>query len=616
VSFRFKLGSLVAAALLLAWPIAAQVKLGELSTSMSGTVAPGYSATYGNQTESSHSWGVGGAGTFTGSYYSPNFLNFNVGYYLNQSRANSNFQSITNASGVDITTNVFGGSHYPGSITYSKAYNSEGSYAIPGVGNYVTRGNSDTFGISWSENLPDMPSLSAGFQMGGSKYTVYGSNDTGNNHFRSGNLHSSYNIAGYSLGAFYAIGDSNSLVPKVIVGEAQAETHTGNDNLGFNASHRLPLQGSISGGYTRSQFNTDYLGASANGTIDVLNAVSVIHPFRRLSVTGTANYSDNLSGQFIQSIVGAGGASAQVGAPPSILDTSQSSNSLDLMGVASYSPTESSQVAVEVERRAQTYLGNSYGVNSYGASGSYTRRLFEGNLNSAASMTANSADNSGQDSLGFTVTEGYSTKVLGWHLNGNFNYAQNVQTLLVTYMNSFYNYSGSARHNWGQVNFSASAAASHTALTNQPGTSNASQSYSSSFGYGKWFTASGGYTKGNGQALITGSGLVPVPVPPIVPSSLLSMYGGAGYSFGAATTPIKQLLIQASWSRSNSNTASDMLTSWNHNAQFDTLVQYQFRKLSFNSGFARLEQGFSGSATAPQVVSSFYMGASRWFKFF
>ncbi len=45
-------------------------------------------------------------------------------------------------------------------------------------------------------------------------------------------------------------------------------------------------------------------------------------------------------------------------------------------------------------------------------------------------------------------------------------------------------------------------------------------------------------------------------------------------------------------------------------------MQYQFRKLSFNSGYARLEQGFSGTAGAPQVVSSFYMGASRWFKFF
>jgi hypothetical protein len=271
---------------------------------------------------------------------------------------------------------------------------------------------------------------------------------------------------------------------------------------------------------------------------------------------------------------------------------------------------------VEVERRKQTYLGNTYGVTSYGASGSYTRRIFEGNLNSAISMTANAADNTGQDSLGFTITEGYSTKVLGWHLNGNFNYAQNVQTLLVTYMNSFYNYSGSARHSWGQFNFSASAAASHTALTAQPGTANSSQNYGSSIGYGKWITASGGFSKGDGQALVTGSGLVPVPLPPVVPSSLISMYGGESYSFSAASTPIRKLMIQAAWSRSDSNTLNNSVASWNQNGQFDTLIQYEFRKLTFASGYARLEQGFSGATGPPQTVSSFYMGASRWFKFF
>ena len=75
-------------------------------------------------------------------------------------------------------------------------------------------------------------------------------------------------------------------------------------------------------------------------------------------------------------------------------------------------------------------------------------------------------------------------------------------------------------------------------------------------------------------------------------------------------------MIQAAWSRSNSNTVNNSLASWNRNAQFDTLIQYEFRKLTFASGYARLEQGFSGSAGPPQTVSSFYMGASRWFKFF
>src|SRR6185437_1075214 len=97
----------------------AQMKVGQLSTHLTGTVSPGYSAEYGNQTSSSHSWAIAGAGTMSGNYYNPNF------------------QSITNASGVDISSSIFGGSHFPGSVSYSKAYNNQGNYAVPGLPNFV-----------------------------------------------------------------------------------------------------------------------------------------------------------------------------------------------------------------------------------------------------------------------------------------------------------------------------------------------------------------------------------------------------------------------------------------------------------------------------------------------
>jgi hypothetical protein len=600
--------------------LAAQVKTGNFTTSLSGTIAPGYTATYGNQTPSSHAWALGGTGNLTGSYYSPNFLSFDAGYYLNQSRANSNFQSITNASGFNFASSIFAGSHFPGAISYTKAYDSEGNYAIPGVANFVTHGNSDTFGINWSELLPDKPTFSAGFDMGNSEYTVYGTKDTGSNHFRSVNLHSSYHLAGYSLGAFYTLGNSNADIPQVLVSSG-AQVHNNSHSYGFNVSHVLPLQGSLSGAYTRSQFDTDYLGNKTNGTIDLLNAIAVLHPARKLALTGTASYSDNLSGQVVEALTGVA-SSAHAASTGSIFDSSQSSNSLDLMAVASYTPAENAQLAISAERRSQAFLGNSYAVNSYSLTGAYTRRFFEGNLNSSGTMTANTMDRGGEDTLGFTLNETYNTVIHRWHLNGNFSYAQNVQTLLVTYMNSFYNYSGSARRAWGRLSFSASAAASHTAITDQRGTSNASQSYSTSLGYDKWITASGGFSKGSGQGLITGSGIAPVPVPqPVVPSSLISMYGGEGYSFSVASTPAKRLIMQASWSRSFSNTANtdisgNVISSSNHNGQFNTLVQYQLRKLSVNAGYARLEQGFSGSPLPAQTVSSYFMGASRWFKFF
>ena len=77
-------------------------------------------------------------------------------------------------------------------------------------------------------------------------------------------------------------------------------------------------------------------------------------------------------------------------------------------------------------------------------------------------------------------------------------------------------------------------------------------------GYGALLTATGSYSKANGQALATGAGLVPVPVPsPILPSNLVSLFGGNSYSFGLSSTPAKRLIVTAAYAKSISNTSSD-----------------------------------------------------------
>jgi hypothetical protein len=595
--------------LLLAIPVGAQIRLGETSSSATGTISSGYTANYGNMTPSSHGWTFGGAGTLTGSFHSPNFLSYDVSPYLNQSRANSNFQSISNASGVNLSANIFAGSKFPGNITYSKAYNSDGNYAVPGLANFVTHGNSGVFGINWSENLPDAPSFSAGFQAGDSKYSVYGSNDDGKNAFHSLNLHSGYKWAGFNMGAYYTNGAAHSTIPPVVTGAIE-NIQSDNAAYGYNFSHLLPLRGSFSGAINRSTWNTTYLGANSNGTIDTANASAGVHPTNNLSLTATASYSDNLTGQIIQSVIAAGGVTP-------ILDSNQSSNSFDLMTVGTYTPLPNLQTGVFFERRAQTFLGQDYGVNSYGGNVSFTHTLLEGTINSSASVTANSSDQSGQNTIGFSATENYNNRILGWRVNESFNYAQNVQTLLVTYMNSYYNYSGNVSRNWGLFNISAGAGGGRTALTDQAGTSNSSESYNAGIGYGAFLTATGSYSKADGEALATGAGLVGVPVPPpVLPSDLVSLFGGKSYSFGVSSTPVKKLILAATYAKSTSNTVSSIVSSSNQNSQYNALIQYQVRKLNFISGYARLEQGFSSTGSRPEVISSYYMGISRWFNFF
>jgi len=611
VGASLKVAGFVLACLLLpALPISAQLRVGDLSTSLSGTIAPGYSADYGNQTSSDHSWALGGSASLTGSFYNPNFLSFNVGLYLNQSRANSNFQSISDASGVNASVNLFSGTHFPGSVNYSKTFNSEGNYSVPGLANYVTHGNSDTFGINWSESVPGKPNFSAGFQFGGSQYSIYGTNDLGNNQFHSVSLHSGYSVAGFNLGGYYTDGGSHSLIPQVVSGEQSTETHSTNSGTGFTVSHVLPFQGIASGGFNRSSWNTNYLTQTSTGTVDTLNTLVSMRPGAKVSMTGSLNYSDNLSGQLTEQLVSAGAI------VPDITDN-ETSNSLDLLGDIGYVPFDNVQTNAYVERRTQNYLGSNYGVTSYGASATVSDKLLGGNLNASVNVALNSADQSGSQTVGFSANESYSTLVRGWQVSETFSYSQNAQTLLVTYMNSFYNYSANARRHWGEFSVSAGAGAGRTGLTQQPGTDNSSENYFASIGYGAWITTTGTYSRANGQAIATGSGLVTVPIPPpTLPSDLVSIFGGDSYSVGLSSSPVKKLILAASYAKSISNNSNDAVVTANQNNEFSSLVQYQYRKLSFNSGFARLEQGFSGSDTAPQVISSFYIGVSRWFNFF
>jgi hypothetical protein len=594
--------------LLAALPVAAQVRVGDFSTDLSGTIAPGYTATYGNMIGSSHQWILGGDATMSGFYYSPNFLSFNANVYLNQSRANSNFQSISNASGVNLTSTLFGGSYFPGSINYSKAFNSEGNYAVPGLTDYVTHGDSDTFGVTWSENVPKKPSFSAGYQMGSSQYTVYGTKDEGENRFHSLNLHSGYTLEGFNMAAFYTMGGSHSLIPQVVTGEAESEVHAGNDACGFNVTHALPMHGTASASINRSSWNSEYMDFTSKGTIDLVNALAAFRPTEKLSVSVSAGFSDNLAGQLYQPVIAAGGVVPG-------LNSNDSSNSLDLIGVVTYSPGGNLQTSAVAERRTQYFMGETYGVQSYGGGATYMHRLFDGSFNASLNATDNIADQTGENTLGFSTTENYSTVVLGWHVTGSFGYSQNAQTLLVTYMNSFYHYSVNARRNWGRFNVGAGAGAARTGLTGQAGTLSSSESYNASLGYGSVFVATGSYSKSDGQALATGGGLVPIP-PPGLPSNLVTLFGGDSYSLGLSSTPVKHLTLAATYGKSISNTANLAVSSANHNEQFNALVQYQVRKLNFTSGYARLDQGFSGSGTEPEVISSFYMGLSRWFNFF
>jgi hypothetical protein len=606
-----RIGWLVSAGfVLLGLPVAAQLKVGETSSRLSGLISPGYTADFSNVAGSDHTWTIGGTLNYSGSFYNPNFLSFDASLFLNQSRANSDYQSISNASGGTGSATFFGGSHFPGTISYSKAYNAEGNYAVPGIANYVTHGNNDTFNVNWSENLPDVPSFAVGFQKGASTYSVYGTDDSGTSSFHSLSLHSGYSLAGFSMGGYYSDGGGDSVIPEVISGVADSESKSDNSNYGFNASHKLPFHGAASGAIAHSTWNSSYQGSTSSGSIDLYNAAASMHPFNKVAFSASASYSDNLAGQLVEAVIASGGVATAV-------TPAAGTNSLDLMAQVSYAPRKNLDSSGYVERRSQTYDGTDYASDDIGMNLSYSRPLLNGYFNASVNLGENSSNATGTDSLSFTTTENYTSEIKGWKTAASFAYSENAETLLVTYLNSFYRFSGNAHRRWGIFSISMGAGGGRTALTSQAGTANTSQSYNASVGFSRFLTANGSYSKSSGQALETGSGLVPITVPsPILNSGLVSLYGGTSYSMALASSPIKGLTMSASYGKANSNTSLGGVSSLNASNEFNSQVQYQARKLWFQSGYSRLEQSFSGSGTAPEVVSSLYFGVSRWFNFF
>jgi hypothetical protein len=296
-----------------------------------------------------------------------------------------------------------------------------------------------------------------------------------------------------------------------------------------------------------------------------------------------------------------------------------SSNSFYITGIAGYALAKGTQVQVEAQRRQQTYLGSSFAANQYGASISYVHDLLGGFLSAQLFMADSNSDYNKGNSLSFSTGVTYSRTIQRWALSGEASYAQNVQTFLITYMSSFYSYSGNVRRRFfdGKMTWGASAAGSRSALTSTPDTGNSSQSYSTSLGI-HHFTSAASYSKADGYGILGVSGIIqPVNVAPgTVPPNWLILYGGHSYSFTLGTTPVRKLSMAANFSRAWSNTSSGGIASWNHVEQMNAILNYQIRKLTFTSGYGRLIQGFSASGTVPSNLSSFYAGLSRSFNFF
>ena len=134
----------------MALPTSAQIEMGGLNMALNGNLGVGYSGSMADPGQAGHGNNLTGNVNFQGYYYNPNFISFSVLPTYGRSQDNAESQGIFDGGGVTASASIFGGSHFPGSVSFYDNKNSTGTFGIPGVAGLVTDNNSHGVGVSWS----------------------------------------------------------------------------------------------------------------------------------------------------------------------------------------------------------------------------------------------------------------------------------------------------------------------------------------------------------------------------------------------------------------------------------------------------------------------------------
>lgn len=587
-----------------------QLSIGENTKLSSGALVTfGYTGDYSDVVPSDHTVNVGFNGQLSGYYYNPNFISFNATPYYNQSKANSSFQSLTKASGIDGTANLFAGSHFPGSVSYHYDRNSSGTLGVIGQPNFTTIGNDQGFAINWSALFPSFPTVSVGYSQGEGSGTVFGTDEQTNSSTRLFNVHSNYTIAGFLLNAFFDRNSLNSKFPQFLSGQSGSVQNSSGNDLGFGAQHNLPLNGQFFLNFNRasadSRFSLDSANTAdtSNYTDDIVNMGANFHPTRRLSLNVNENYTSNLNGFLAQNVGGNGVAEPGI-------SLGSGAHSSTVGGGASYLITNYLGASAQATYYNQYYFGKNYTGTFLTGTVTYGKRLLD--MFTFSGSVIDSSNGQGTNSVGFVGNVNFFRKIKGWQTSGLFSYAQNVQSILVTYTTSYYSYSADVHRRLpGGLRWTAAFNGTHSGLTNYQGTSSHGEGYSMSIG-ARRFTLTGNYSKATGISLLGAGGLVPVAATPGLTNFIT--FGGDSYGGGLSVTPMRRLVISGSYNRAISNTLGQTF-SHNNMAIYNAQLQYHLRRIGLQAGYTRFTQGIS-AVGAPANSTSYFVGISRWFDFF
>jgi len=595
--------------MLWALPAAAQVALGDLRATSNGLLTVSYDDNFGNLETDNHSLGFSGRGTINGDYYNPNFFSFNLLPYYNRSQANSDSTSITGASGYNGTANIFKGSHFPGVVTFDQNWNDTGTFGIPGVTGLTTNNKNHGMNVGWSALLPDLPTLSVGYSDSGGTSSLLGSSASTESTVHNFNVGSTYNVGGFYLnGGFLHLTDDIAL-NGIENGESQTADSSSNQYR-VQAQHAIPYNNSnVAISFSRTDYSSeDSLGEQNTGTTDNANANAVIK-FPRLPVSLSANYTDNVFGSLETQLISSGQAGL-------VNLTSPESHLLTLEASTMYNVTSQLGIGGYVERAQEYYGGLNIGETRFGGNVNYSfgKRLKGLTISVGAVDTADQEGNTRAGLIGHVT---YNRAFGRWELSTFALYDQDTQTVLLNYTTSNLNYGGTVKRQITQnLRWMGLANLSKSVFEQHSGESSHGESFMTMLIWPK-ASISGNYMQSDGTAILTAAGLVTTPVPPVLIAPTNSVFF-SGKSYGSNVTfhPTRHIWITGAWSKSFSNSVSQLLLANSGSTDYYGLATYEYRKLLFQAGVVKFNQFISSSGQPPAMLTSYSFGVSRWFKGF
>lgn len=601
------IGTLGVACTLSAW---GQVTVGDnLSLNLDADASFGYNGSFGDRIPGAHNLNFGGAGNLKGYYYNPNFFSFYAAPYYGQSRLNSNYRSVFDSSGVSAAVRLFSGGHTPGSFSYSKTYNREGEFGLPNAGTYRTHGQGQSFGVGWAFSFPDYPSLEVGYNFGDGTSEVLGTGTSGKNDFRTFTVGSGYQFHGFVMNASYLNNRISQKLPEITDFSELLTANTGQNTTQFNLSHRLPFNGNFQTNLNRTNYSSDFAGVPIEETFDSVTTSATMNPISRLSLGMNVGYTDNLAASLLESVLPT--------APGAVRETAHhSSSSLDISEVATYAITQQFRLQGWADQRRQDIFGYQVTSDLYSGGANYSRAMWSGMVGLYAGVSRYTSSVAGDDQTGTTESISYSRRLGAWSASSSFHYSRNVQSALASYTQSGCGYGVSLNRMLGSWRWNLTASGSQNALDSVADSSTFAHNYSSSIA-SRRVSFSGSYARSSGNAIQTGTGLVTTPGPlPIVPPSLLILYGGNTYSLAASVHPTGRLNISGDYLRTNYHTQNAFIVSENRVKQSDFIADYYFRQMHFVVGYSYLYQGIGAGAGVPATYQAVFAGVTRHFNFF